>query len=307
MPMSDSAAYEEAIAADARARERALDTTRSFLVQAPAGSGKTELLIQRYLALLAIVERPEGILAMTFTRKAAGEMRERIVRALAEADADVAVATPHERTTRALARAALAQDRRQRWELSRTRRVSECTRSMRSAPASRGRRRSPPGWAAPRFEERPRPLYEAAVRDDLAAAAADDPAWRRLLAHLDNDAGRAVALLATMLGKRDQWLRLLPGGDHGAISRAPRGHAGTRNMRRVDDDRRGLPAALSRGRCLPSSGTPRAMRTTRASRRVSRHAPNRAACRRRRSKRSTRGARSRRCSSSRMRRSSALR
>jgi len=67
---------------DWSARSHAVHHNGSVLVQAPAGSGKTTLLTQRYLKLLANVDAPERILALTFTRKAAEEMRQRVIAAL---------------------------------------------------------------------------------------------------------------------------------------------------------------------------------------------------------------------------------
>ena len=101
---------------DSAARSSALDPSRSFIVQAPAGSGKTELLIQRYLVLLSFANEPEEIAAITFTRKAAAEMKNRVLLALDEARAgdgaaDIALLPAHQRLTRRHALAALARER----------------------------------------------------------------------------------------------------------------------------------------------------------------------------------------------------
>jgi ATP-dependent helicase/nuclease subunit A len=207
---------------DARARDRALDVRESFLVQAPAGSGKTGLLIQRFLALLAHVDRPERIVAMTFTRKAAAEMRERVLQALRAAAAgdECDGSLPHDVVTRRLALAALAQDARHDWQLvahpSRLRMLTIdalATALARSAPLATGL------GALPDFVDDASALHVAAVRHTLAAADAGDPAWLRFLAHVDNDADAAVGLLAAMLARRDQWLRLSLGVDSEALRR----------------------------------------------------------------------------------------
>ncbi len=204
------------LAQDAAARGRALDIGRSFLVQAPAGSGKTGLLIQRYLALLAHVDRPERIVAMTFTRKAAGEMRERVVEALADA-ADESAPQPsetHDRRTRELARAALAQDRRYDWQLRAH--PSRLAIGTIDAFASSFARQAPltSGLGAfARYVDDATALFEQAARMALAQAPADDNAWRTLVAHVDNHADALVDLFAGLLAKRDQWLPFVVSAD----------------------------------------------------------------------------------------------
>jgi ATP-dependent helicase/nuclease subunit A len=63
---------------DEQTRNRALDIRGSFHLEAPAGSGKTWLLTGRFLRLLAEIDHPYEIVALTFTNKAAGEMRQRL-------------------------------------------------------------------------------------------------------------------------------------------------------------------------------------------------------------------------------------
>ena len=199
---------------DLEQRERALDPTRSYIVQAPAGSGKTELLIQRYLALLARVERPEEISAITFTIKAAAEMRLRVFEALRAARREPRPQAPHEARTWELARAALQRNDALGWKLEESAdRLRVQTIDALCASLTRQMPVLSEFGAQPEVIEDASMLFAEAARDLLAMLedgserAAADVAL--LLEHLDNDTAKAEELIATMLAQRDHWLRTL--------------------------------------------------------------------------------------------------
>jgi len=156
---------------DQAERLAALDVTRSFIVQAPAGSGKTALLVERYLRLLERVERPEEIVAITFTRKAAAEMRKRVTQKVSP---DLAARL-------------------------RIQTIDALCASLTSQMPVLAR-----FGAQPAIAEDASDLYREAAARTLAGLT---PPVTRLLAHLDNNVAEATALVAEMLARRDQWLR----------------------------------------------------------------------------------------------------
>src|SRR3989440_683537 len=201
---------ERSMISDDAERAAALDVSRSFVVQAPAGSGKTELLIQRYLALLSRVERPEAIVAMTFTRKAAGEIRERVVAALRAAASDAEPEEAHAALTWRLARAVLQRDAMLEWNLiAHPARLQVqtldalCASLMRRAPLTLK------VGTLPRFVDRGMPLYLEAARSELDAAGVDDVAWRRLLDHLLAAWAEGDALPPPSVDGLPQWLSIV--------------------------------------------------------------------------------------------------
>ncbi len=184
---------------DAQERAQALNTEISCIVQAPAGSGKTTLLAQRYIHLLSQVQRPEEILAITFTKKAAAEMRHRIIHLLQQ---------PGEINEQVRQRSKALD-----WQLfanpnvlkiqtidSFALNVASHTPTLRGTTGSRG------GIAV---SVQPQMYYVEAVERFVAQLidqGPNAPLVAEFIASLDNDVTKVQRLLLQMLASRDQWL-----------------------------------------------------------------------------------------------------
>jgi len=195
---------------DQQQRDKALSISDSFIVQAPAGSGKTELITQRYLKLLSCADVPENILVMTFTNKAVDELKHRIINSLAKAS----LAPPkesHKLTTFNLACQVLRQSSENEWDLlNNPSRIKIITiDSLSSLIVSK----------YPSIEELipPRTMVDSYEYDQIYQKAAEktlmlieeeeyQTSVASVLLYLDNHVDRFYRLIVHMLSKREQWL-----------------------------------------------------------------------------------------------------
>ena len=198
--------------ADQWARTRALEATTSFCVLAPAGSGKTELLTQRLLKLLSLCEQPEQILAITFTRKAAGEMRHRLLQNLGAAQAGTPLHpdSDHARMTRTLALAVLRRNDELQWQLlEQPARLRIVTIDSFTGYLTARLPLAAGFGARPELSTDMDATFRQAVRNTLALLNGNDSradAIATLLLHLHNNLQQAEELLLTLLHSRADWL-----------------------------------------------------------------------------------------------------
>ena len=210
-------------------REQAVDPRNSVLVRAPAGSGKTGVLLLRYLHCLLAVDQPETVVAITFTNKAAGEIKERVVSALqdgakalaclANGEQLASVESGFEHDIREAVFKVLEKDAANHWHLLKnsarlriTTFDSFCGSLVRRLPLLSGL-----GAAVPLTEAEA--LYREAILslfrqlDDKNCPPALALALQSLLAYGSNRIETLLPLLSALLSKRDQWLRDVISGD----------------------------------------------------------------------------------------------
>jgi len=199
---------------DQAERERALDAAKSILVQAPAGSGKTDLLTRRFLQLLAEVDDPAEIVAITFTKAAQAEMRNRILSEIDKAAGETAAQGDDEFAMETLAHRALERSRRLGWnllDLPGQLRISTIDSFCREI-ALRQPLVSTLGGGLD-VSDRPEALYRKAAErtlqrlDDANAEDSLREDIEVLLAWRDNNWQEIETQLVEMLEKRDRWMQ----------------------------------------------------------------------------------------------------
>ena len=200
--------------ADYQQRNDALNPEKSFAVSAPAGSGKTEILSRRILTLLSRCEKPEHILAITFTKKAASEMRDRIASALALAE-ETKPDDDFKAETWELAKQVLIRSKQLNWEL--TENINRlkiqtidglCRTLANQLPLDSGQ------GIMPETLIDPTEAYQTAVKNLLDNSINQDDSdiqdsIGRLLAARDNQLLQFERLCIALLEIRDQWLPLI--------------------------------------------------------------------------------------------------
>lgn len=203
---------------DQSARQHAVNIRQSCVVSAPAGSGKTGLLTQRVLTLLGVVQKPEEILCITFTRKAANEMRERVFDVLMKAaeltdnnalTTDVSV-NSYEQERLALAQKALQQSKKYEWDLLNNKyRLKILTiDGFCKSLSARLPFLSSMGINAGIFDDASS-AYKEAVNLWLTDKIADNSNELKQLATLfHGNINRLTDLLSSLLSVREQWLPL---------------------------------------------------------------------------------------------------
>lgn len=197
------------ITLDSQNRETALDL-QSFIVEAPAGAGKTELLTQRYLKLLAVVNEPEEIVALTFSNKATAEMRNRILHSLESAQLQTIETAPHKQVTRKLAISALNRSHELGWHLlTQPARLRIMTIDALCSSLARQMPLLSRFGGQPMVSDHAEAHYVEAARRAMAGVLQENTAdgvVATALRYMDNNAAKLGDLIAKMLAKRDQWL-----------------------------------------------------------------------------------------------------
>ena len=195
---------------DQKQRDQSLNISDSFIVQAPAGSGKTELITQRYLKLLGTADVPENILVMTFTNRAVDELKHRIISSLNRARLHPPE-EPHKRKTFDLASKVLEQSNLKEWDLlNHPSRIKIITiDSLSSLIVSRYPsidQLIPPQTMINTYEYEQ--IYQEAAENTLLLIEENEyqASISSVLLYLDNHVDRFYRLIVQMLSKREQWL-----------------------------------------------------------------------------------------------------